>query len=679
MVSKVPEDNDDLLSPSAKCTDPIPIPIPIPILEDLGDSEEDVTTKTAHKSSSALRKVSIIGLSFVFSIAINLYNTYLFSKKRYNLGLPLFAATIYDCTQLALACVIIGVMEWRTGPGVLGSFRMISRRLLFRFLIPCAVAAGLNIAMSNSSLRYISLSLYTMVKSCGLVSVLLFAFLFGLEKPSAPLFGVMSLIGVGIVLTVWNSFNFNLFGFILVFGATIVSGLRWTLTQLIIENSTTEDMDEGNVLAGSGPLRTMIFLAPFISISLFVLSMIFEGPTTILNSPFFSSWRSALVSFGVCFVGGLQSFALVLLEYKVVEETSVLTMSIAGIAKEILIITLSVIVFGDKIRAINIVGAVISVIGICLYNIYKTRKRADGTGVERKQRRAFGAAMQHMFMAVPTSDPSWMLDPLNNNSTDSFDSETYFWSFAPQPSPTGLKPPEASHRETRRNSLTTATRSSHKLRSMGGSLHTSRDSSPVGHARSESNQTIIEMKMDREFLTSESPLVPTGIPSRSTSIDTTCSESGPIDLDIFAAVASSQRPLVGAGPSRRRASSTVSTASNISDSGFSALQDRLPTGRNLRLSKMEILRASVEHIRALKERTKQLEMEVEQLRAAKKVSGSSDSGQLANAVADGQHAYLEVLLPDNPAGVGCYLAKLRLLPAMSRFVAAGEGHAHFVR
>jgi hypothetical protein len=143
---------------------------------------------------------------------------------------------------------------------------------------------------------------------------------------------------------------------------------------------------------------------------------------------------------------------------------------------------------------INIVGAIISIIGICLYNVYKARKRSETSGVERKQRRAFGTAMQHMFMAVPTSDPSWMLDPLNsNNSTDSLDSETYFWSFAPQPSPTGLKPPEALHRENRRSSLTAATRSSHKLHSMGGSLRTSRGSSPMGHIRSGSNQTVIEM------------------------------------------------------------------------------------------------------------------------------------------------------------------------------------------
>jgi hypothetical protein len=148
-------------------------------------------------------------------------------------------------------------------------------------------------------------------------------------------------------------------------------------------------------------------------------------------------------------------------------------------------------------------------------------------------------------------------------------------------------------------------------------------------------------KMQQELLTTESPLVPTGHPSRSISVDTTCSESGPIGLDVFAAVASSQRPLVRAGPSRRRASSTVSTNSNISGSdsgsedasrkdvhnicerkrrlyirqGFSALQDRLPTGHALRLGKMEILRASVEHIRILQDKTKQLEMEVEQLRA----------------------------------------------------------------
>lgn len=39
-----------------------------------------------------------------------------------------------------------------------------------------------------------------------------------------------------------------------------------------------------------------------------------------------------------------------------------------------------------------------------------------------------------------------------------------------------------------------------------------------------------------------------------------------------------------------------------------------------------------------------------------KIPSGSGSGKFANAMADGQHAYLEVLLPDNTAGVGCYLA-----------------------
>jgi hypothetical protein len=61
-----------------------------------------------------------------------------------------------------------------------------------------------------------------------------------------------------------------------------------------------------------------------------------------------------------------------------------------------------------------------------------------------------------------------------------------------------------------------------------------------------------------------------------------------------------------------------------------------------------------------------------------KIPGGSGFGKFANAMADGQHAYLEVLLPDDTAGVGCYLAQLRLLPAVSRLITAGEGHAHSV-
>jgi drug/metabolite transporter (DMT)-like permease len=71
-------------------------------------------------------------------------------------------------------------------------------------VVPCGLATGLDIGLSNNSLKYITLSLYTMVKSSAPIFVLLFAFLFRLEKPTFKLVSIdLQAIYLSVVLS-WS-------------------------------------------------------------------------------------------------------------------------------------------------------------------------------------------------------------------------------------------------------------------------------------------------------------------------------------------------------------------------------------------------------------------------------------------------------------------------------------------
>lgn len=165
------------------------------VREHLSKLEEDSSVHYVHssrlRSTSIVRKAIFIMLSLAAGIGINVYNTFLFSKNHLDLGHPFFVSTIFDLTQLALALLTLTLMEWKTGPGVIGTYQMLTNDRFFKFLLPCGVAAALNIALSNASLQHISLSFYTMVKSCSPVFVLIFAFFFGLERPNQRLFAII--------------------------------------------------------------------------------------------------------------------------------------------------------------------------------------------------------------------------------------------------------------------------------------------------------------------------------------------------------------------------------------------------------------------------------------------------------------------------------------------------------
>ena len=86
----------------------------------------------------------------------------------------------------------------------------------------------------------------------GSIVVLVFAFMFRLEKPTFQLIAVISVMTVGVIMMVSAEAAFILIGFVLVMMASCLSGLRWSLTQmLLLRNPAT-----GN------PFSSIFFLAP---------------------------------------------------------------------------------------------------------------------------------------------------------------------------------------------------------------------------------------------------------------------------------------------------------------------------------------------------------------------------------------------------------------------------------
>ncbi|KAF8928503.1 Triose-phosphate Transporter [Haplosporangium gracile] len=235
-------------------------------------------------------------------------------------------------------------------------------------IVPCAVASGLDIGLSNSSLKTITLAFYTMCKSSSLAFVLLFAFLFKLERPTWTLAGVIGVICVGLFMMVMSEVDFVLIGFIQVMAAAVLGGLRWSLTQILLERTDTKSGSLAN------PISTIFFLSPIMGVCLCVVAGIFEGFGTIFRSPFFATAGSAMVTLGLLFLGGIFAFMMVLAEFNLIARTSVVTLSVLGIIKEVVTIVISSLVFHDHLTLVNILGLFVTLTGIGFYHFMKLRQ-----------------------------------------------------------------------------------------------------------------------------------------------------------------------------------------------------------------------------------------------------------------------------------------------------------------
>lgn len=223
-------------------------------------------------------------------------------------------------------------------------------------IVPCSISTALDIGLSNLSLKTITLTFYTMCKSSSLIWVLLFAFIFRLEKPSFSIAGIILVIAVGVIMMVSAETNFVLSGAIQVLLATAAGGLRWSLTQILLKNSQ-------NGL--NNPVIILYYLAPVMFACLIILSLIFESWSDIAQSDYFiHGTLSTIKSIVMIISPGFLAFGMVLSEFKLIARSSIITMSIAGIFKELLTIFLSSVIFGDILTPINITGMAITIIGI---------------------------------------------------------------------------------------------------------------------------------------------------------------------------------------------------------------------------------------------------------------------------------------------------------------------------
>ncbi|XP_017206237.1 solute carrier family 35 member C2 isoform X6 [Oryctolagus cuniculus] len=229
-----------------------------------------------------------------------------------------------------------------------------------RRVAPTALATALDVGLSNWSFLYITVSLYTMTKSSAVLFILIFSLIFKLEELRAALVLVVLLIAGGLFMFTYKSTQFNVEGFALVLGASFIGGIRWTLTQMLLQKAE---------LGLQNPIDTMFHLQPLMFLGLFPLFAVFEGLHLSTSEKIFRFQDTGLLLrvLGSLLLGGILAFGLGFSEFLLVSRTSSLTLSIAGIFKEVCTLLLAAHLLGDQISLVNWLGFALCLSGICLH------------------------------------------------------------------------------------------------------------------------------------------------------------------------------------------------------------------------------------------------------------------------------------------------------------------------
>jgi len=206
-----------------------------------------------------------------------------------------------------------------------------------------------------------------MCKSSALAFVLLFAFVFHLETPSWKLVLIIAVMTIGVILMVAGETAFVLNGFLLVISSALFSGFRWALTQiLLLRNPAT-----------SNPFSSIFFLAPIMFGTLLVIALPVEGPGNLVAGLVaLSEDKGPVMGMLLLLFPGTLAFCMTSAEFALLKRTSVVTLSICGIFKEV--VTISAAQFSsldkDRMTPVNISGLLVTIASIAAYNYIKIKK-----------------------------------------------------------------------------------------------------------------------------------------------------------------------------------------------------------------------------------------------------------------------------------------------------------------
>ena len=124
----------------------------------------------------------------------------------------------------------------------------------------------------------------------------------------------------------------------------------------------------------SHPVDTLYHIAPCMAITLVPFAVVLETKRLIQSQLFFGgSTDAGTMALILMIAGSCIAFGLVMSEFLLVRTTSSVTLSVAGICKEIFTILLAVLVSGEHLTLLNVAGLVVSIIGIIYYNVLKLR------------------------------------------------------------------------------------------------------------------------------------------------------------------------------------------------------------------------------------------------------------------------------------------------------------------
>ncbi|KAF6252638.1 phosphate/phosphoenolpyruvate translocator protein [Scenedesmus sp. NREL 46B-D3] len=321
---------------------------------------------------SLISAYGCMALWILLSAVVIMLNKYILdpSLGGFPFPLALTASHMLFCSLLAWLLVRTGLVE---APEL-------HMDIWTRCVLPVGALFAATLWMGNAAYLYLSVSFIQMMKAVMPLLVYAVGTLLGTEVFCRRTGGILFVVVTGVLIASYGEVVFVWAGIIFQIASMLSEATRLTLVQLLLQSKGIK----------LNPITSLYYIAPVCLVCLL-------APLALLETEelFQHEWK---IHPGLILLSATAAFALNCSVFLLIGKTSALTMNLAGVAKDVMLIYLSMTLYGSTVTELQVLGYGMALCGAFYYNYQKIIARtptvatvahaADGTKGEREALKA---------------------------------------------------------------------------------------------------------------------------------------------------------------------------------------------------------------------------------------------------------------------------------------------------
>ncbi|CAL0310746.1 unnamed protein product [Lupinus luteus] len=283
------------------------------------------------------------------------FNKWVLSSKEINFPYPLGLTLLHMIFSSVVCFVLTKILK------VMKVEEGMTPEIYATSVVPIGAMFAMTLWLGNTAYLYISVAFAQMLKAIMPVAVFVLGVAAGLEVMSCRMLLIMSVISFGVLVASYGEININWVGVVYQMGGVVGEALRLIFMEIFVKRKGLK----------LNPISVMYYVSPFSALCLFLPWIFLEKSKMDDHGP----WNFPPV---LLILNCLCTFALNLSVFLVITHTSALTIRVAGVVKDWVVVLLSAILFADtKLTIINLCGYGIAIAGVAAYNNFKLKKEAS--------------------------------------------------------------------------------------------------------------------------------------------------------------------------------------------------------------------------------------------------------------------------------------------------------------